>query len=241
MDKMVLSTGLAGLDEALGVGGLPRGILVEMFGVAGAGKRAVVAGLAASVQAAGGKVAVVHSGHDCALLASGIIDQGSALVCVPETAEDAWGAALRFVVGRDLVVVDADYVIDPPTESWAIDHRSLAARIATSSMRQLCARAHASRAVVVIVSDRVDRTSSFEPAGAITTGLRFYASVRLKFTPDGARASVIRVVKNKAAPPFRWCGVCIGDGRATDAPVVNEQVAERIVATSKAASAVEEA
>ncbi len=217
-----ISTGSLGLDRALGVGGLPRGRVVELFGPESSGKTTLALHAIASVQADGGTAAFVDAEHalDPSYARALGVRLEELLLSQPDSGEQA--LEIVDLLGRsgavDLIVVDSVAALTPQAElEGAMDDLQvgLLARMMSKAMRKLTAALSRSRCTVLFINQLRQKIGVTFGSGEVTTGgnaLKYYASVRLDIRrigtlrrgeeSVGARVRV-RVVKNKVAPPFR--------------------------------------
>lgn len=206
MEIEVLSTGCGPLDEITGIGGLPRGRVVEIFGPVGGGKTTLAAQMIAAVRRAGGTAALVDLDHtldpDIADGADGL------LVAQPSTGQEALAIteALVRAGGVDLIVVDSvGELVDDAGEDVTARTMSLALRTLTGLLMK-------SRAVVVFLNPVRPRVGVTFGNVEVTYGgnaLKFYASLRVEIRRNDT-GNRIRVVKNKLSPPFRDAQVVLG-------------------------------
>jgi recombination protein RecA len=204
----VLSTGIAELDEVLGVGGLPCGRVIEVFGAEGAGHVELLAGVIATAQREGRVCAFIDAEHDFNVTFARTrgVSLDDLLVSQPDCGEQALEVVDTLVrTGAvDLIVIDSVGALTPRAEvdGEGDGQMMLQARIISQKMRKITAVTSRTQCVVVFVN----RLRS-GPRGIGATALKFYASVRLELrgrteTPGGSHVTA-RVVKNKLAPPFR--------------------------------------
>jgi len=216
----VLSTGCPPLDEALGIGGLPRGRVVEIFGPDGAGKTTLVLQMAAEAQRAGGTVAFVDMDHKLdpeGAAALGVRIDGL-LVAQPDNGEQALEIVETMVRSGavDLVIVDSVPGLVPRIELegnvGADLHTGLQARLMSQALRKLTGITARTGAIVLFVNAVRPRVNATFGTFEATTGgnaLKFYASVRVEVRRGEANTGKLKVVKNKLAPPFRTAEVVL--------------------------------
>ncbi|MFY9780372.1 MAG: recombinase RecA [Candidatus Baltobacteraceae bacterium] len=217
-----ISTGSIALDLALGVGGLPRGRVVEIYGPESSGKTTLALHVIAEAQKAGGTAAFVDVEHalDPTYAAALGIDLDSLLVSQPDTGEQALDIAEMLVRSNavDVVVVDSVAALVTKAElegDMGDTHVGLQARLMSQALRKLTAAISRSKCVMIFINQLREKVGVMFGNPETTSGgraLKFYASVRLdvrkleqiKVGQDvvGSRTRV-KVVKNKVAPPFR--------------------------------------
>jgi recombination protein RecA len=215
-----IPTGSLGLDRVLGVGGIPRGRVVEIYGPEASGKTTLTLHLAAETQRAGGLVAFVDAEHALdRVYAQRIgVDVDTLLLSQPDSGEEALEIVERLVrdVGVELIVVDSVAALVPRAEiegSMGDRHVGLQARLMSQALRKLTSVVHQKGSTLVFINQLRTKIGVTFGSPETTTGgraLRFYSSVRLDIrrvgtlkqgdVPYGSRARV-KVVKNKVAPP----------------------------------------
>ncbi len=222
IETQIIPSGSLGLDIALGVGGLPRGRIVEIFGPESSGKTTLSLQAVASAQAEGGVAAFIDAEHalDLAYAKKLGVNAEELLVSQPDTGEQALEIAETLVRSGalDLVVVDSVAALVPRAElegEMGDSHMGLQARLMSQAMRKLTAAISKSQTTVVFINQIRMKIGVMFGNPETTTGgnaLKFYASVRLDIRRTdalkdgqeviGSRVRV-KVVKNKMAPPFR--------------------------------------
>jgi len=220
----VVSTGSLGIDIALGVGGLPRGRIVEIFGPEASGKTTLALHVVAEVQKAGGAAVFVDVEHamDPTYAEALGVNVGELILSQPSAGEEALEITDVFVRSSavDLVVVDSVAALVPRAEidgDMGDMQVGLQARLMSQAMRKLTANISRSRTIVIFINQLREKIGVMFGNPETTPGgraLKFYATVRLDIRRigqikqgtevTGARTRV-RVVKNKVAPPFRFC------------------------------------
>ncbi len=217
-----ISTGSLGLDIALGIGGLPRGRIVEIYGPESSGKTTLALHVIAQAQKAGGACAFVDAEHalDPIYARKLGVDIDNLLISQPDAGEQALEIADTLVRSGaiDVLVVDSVAALVPRAElegEMGDSHMGLQARLMSQALRKLTGSISKSRCMVIFINQIRMKIGVMFGNPETTTGgnaLKFYASVRLDIRRIGAikeRDSVIgnqtrvKVVKNKLAPPFR--------------------------------------
>jgi recombination protein RecA len=218
----VISTGSLALDLALGVGGLPRGRVVEIFGQESSGKTTVALHVVAEAQRQGGIAAYIDAEHalDPTYAAHLGVDVDQLLISQPDTGEQALEIAEALVRSGavDVVVVDSVAALVPRAEiegEMGDAHVGLQARLMSQALRKLTGAISKSRAVAIFINQLREKVGVMFGNPETTPGgraLKYYASVRLEVRRAetlkngndviGSRTRV-KVVKNKVAPPFK--------------------------------------
>ena len=218
----VIPTGSIALDVALGIGGLPRGRIVEIYGPESSGKTTVALHAIAQVQAQGGLAAFIDAEHalDPDYAARLGVDLDNLYVSQPDTGEQALEIVEILVRSGavDLIIVDSVAALVPKAEiegEMGDSHVGLQARLMSQALRKLAGAINRSNAAVVFINQLREKIGVMFGNPETTTGgkaLKFYASLRLdirRIGPVKERENVIgnrvrvKVVKNKVAPPFK--------------------------------------
>ncbi|WP_026411962.1 recombinase RecA [Actinomadura oligospora] len=218
----VIPTGAISLDIALGIGGLPRGRVVEVYGPEGSGKTTVALHAVASVQRNGGIAAFVDAEHalDPEYAAKLGVDIDALLVSQPDTGEQALEITDMLVRSGavDIVVVDSVAALVPRAEiegEMGDSHVGLQARLMSQALRKITGALNQTRTTAIFINQLREKIGVMFGSPETTTGgraLKFYSSVRLdvrriETLKDGTEAVGsrvrVKVVKNKMAPPFR--------------------------------------
>jgi len=221
-DVETVSTGSLGLDIALGVGGLPRGRVVEIFGPEASGKTTLTLQVIAEVQRSGGTAAFVDAEHalDPSYAEKLGVNINDLLVSQPDTGEQALEITDMLVRSNavDIVVVDSVAALTPKAEiegEMGEMQVGLQARLMSQALRKLTGNIKRSNTIVVFINQIRMKIGVMFGNPETTTGgnaLKFYASVRLDIRRIGAikngeevtgNMTRVKVVKNKVAPPFR--------------------------------------
>jgi len=218
----VIPTGSVALDIALGVGGLPRGRVIEIYGPESSGKTTVALHAIANAQKLGGIAAFIDAEHalDPEYAKKLGVDIDALLVSQPDTGEQALEIMDMLVRSGalDLVVVDSVAALVPRAEiegEMGDSHMGLQARLMSQALRKITGALHQSKTTAIFINQLRDKIGVFFGSPETTTGgkaLKFYASVRLDIRrietlKDGTESvgnrTRVKVVKNKMAPPFK--------------------------------------
>ncbi len=221
-DIEVYSTGSIGLDIALGVGGLPRGRVVEVYGPESSGKTTLTLSVIAEAQKKGGTAAFIDAEHalDPGYAAKLGVNIDDLLVSQPDTGEQALEIADMLVrsAAVDVVVVDSVAALTPKAEiegDMGDTHVGLQARLMSQALRKLTGNIKRSNTMVIFINQIRMKIGVMFGNPETTTGgnaLKFYSSVRLDIRRIGAikkgdeilgNQTRVKVVKNKVAPPFK--------------------------------------
>ncbi len=217
-----ISTGAINLDAAIGVGGIPRGRITEIYGPESSGKTTLALHIAANAQKAGGVAAFIDAEHalDVEYAKKLGVDIENLLVSQPDTGEEALeiGEILVRSGAVDVIVVDSVAALVPKAEiegDMGDSHVGLQARLMSQALRKLAGSINRSRTSVVFINQLREKIGVMFGNPETTTGgraLKFYSSVRLdvrRIGPVKERDEItgskvrVKVVKNKVAPPFR--------------------------------------
>ena len=218
----VIPTGSIALDIALGIGGLPRGRIVEIYGPESSGKTTVALHAIANAQRAGGIAAFIDAEHalDPEYARKLGVDIDALLVSQPDTGEQALEIMDMLVRSGaiDIIVVDSVAALTPRAEiegEMGDSHMGLQARLMSQALRKITGALHQSNTTAIFINQLREKIGVFFGTPETTTGgkaLKFYASVRLDIRrietlKDGQDAvgnrTRVKVVKNKMAPPFK--------------------------------------
>lgn len=217
-----ISTGSLGLDLALGVGGIPQGRIIEIYGPESSGKTTLTLHIAAECQKAGGTVAFVDAEHALDTVYAGKlgVDVPNTLISQPDSGEQALEIADMLVRSGavNLLIVDSVAALTPKAElegDMGDSHMGLQARLMSQALRKLTGSISRSNCTVIFINQLRMKIGVMFGNPETTTGgnaLKFYASVRMDIRRIGAikdgeavigNRTKIKVVKNKVAPPFR--------------------------------------
>lgn len=218
----VISTGSIGLDAALGVGGVPKGRVVEIYGPESTGKTTIAIHIIAEAQKKGGVCAIIDAEHafDSAYAQRLGVDIDNLLISQPDYGEQALEIADRLILSGalDVVVIDSVAALVPKSElegEMGDSKMGLQARLMSQALRKLTATISKTNTVCIFINQLREKIGVMFGNPETTTGgnaLKFYASVRLDIRrmaqiKDGDEAVgnrvKVKVVKNKVAPPFR--------------------------------------
>jgi recombination protein RecA len=254
-DIQVVSTGSLGLDIALGVGGLPRGRVVEIYGPESSGKTTMTLSVIAEMQKLGGTAAFIDAEHalDPIYAQKLGVNVGDLLISQPDTGEQALEIADMLVRSGavDIVVIDSVAALTPKAEiegEMGDSHMGLQARLMSQALRKLTANIKRTNTLVIFINQIRMKIGVMFGSPETTTGgnaLKFYASVRLDIRRIGSikrgdevvgSETRVKVVKNKVAPPFKEAlfDILYGEGVSREGEVIELGVANKIVDKSGA-------
>ena len=222
MEIEAISTGALSLDMALGIGGLPRGRIIEIYGPESSGKTTLALHVVAEAQKEGGEAAFIDAEHalDPVYAKKLGVDIDNLIVSQPDTGEQALEITESLVRSGalDVIVVDSVAALVPKAEidgDMGDSHMGLQARLMSQALRKLAGAINKSKTVLIFINQLREKIGVMFGNPETTTGgraLKFYASVRLDIRKaenikqdgeiKGSRTRV-KVVKNKVAPPFR--------------------------------------
>jgi recombination protein RecA len=251
----VISTGSLGLDIALGIGGLPRGRVVEIYGPESSGKTTLTLQVIANCQRNGGTAAFVDAEHalDPTYAEKLGVKVDDLLVSQPDTGEQALEITDMLVRSGavDVVVVDSVAALTPKAEiegEMGDSHVGLHARLMSQALRKLTANIKKSNCTVIFINQIRMKIGVMFGSPETTTGgnaLKFYASVRLDIRRIGSvkrgdevigSETRVKVVKNKLAPPFRVADfeILYGEGASREGEIIELGVLHNLVEKSGA-------
>jgi len=251
MQVEAVTTGCLSLDLALGVGGVPRGRIIEVYGPESSGKTTLAQHIVAEVQKAGGVAAYVDAEHalDPEYAQKIGVNINELFISQPDNGEQALEIVETLVRSNavDVIVVDSVAALTPKAEiegEMGDSHMGLQARLMSQALRKLAALVNKSKCVVIFINQIRMKIGVMFGNPETTTGgnaLKFYASIRIEIRRSAqikqaekiiGNRTKVKIVKNKVAPPFRTCefDIMYNEGISISGDVVDLGVTSGVIA-----------
>ena len=246
----VVSTGIPSLDKALGIGGFPKGRIVEIYGPESSGKTTLTLHVIAQAQKAGGTVAFVDAEHalDPEYASKLGVNMDEVLISQPDSGEQALEVVEALVRSEevDVIIVDSVAALTPRAEidgDMGNSNVGVQARLMSQAMRKLTAINSKNDCLIIFINQLRDKIGVMFGSPETTTGgkaLKFYASVRIDIRRIGAlkdgdavigNKTKIKIVKNKLAPPFKEVELDLiyGEGLSKEADLLNLAIQSGVI------------
>ncbi len=254
-DVQSISTTSLGLDAAIGIGGVPRGRVIEIYGPESSGKTTLALHIVAEAQKVGGVAAYIDAEHamDAAYAEKLFVNVDDLLISQPDSGEQALEICEALVRsnGVDVIVIDSVAALVPRAEldgEMGDSLPGLQARLMSQALRKLTAVVSSSNTSLIFINQIREKIGVMFGSPETTSGgraLKFYASLRMDIRRIGAikdgdrvvgNRTRVKVVKNKVAPPFRECefDIMYGEGISREGDVIDLGVANKVVEKSGA-------